>query len=288
MPKTPVDARRKAILAKLEARGKVAVADLATDFQVSDVTIRKDLQELEGLSLLRRVHGGAVRMHRSKWNLPIEVREASHASAKEALAASAVSYVKNGDSVILDAGTTTLALARKLSETATNLTVITNSLPVIAELSSAPGIELISLGGSVRRHSLAMIGPLTVAALERLHADVVFLGATGADIERGLCTPNLVEAETKAAMARCATKRVALVDRSKIGAANLAPFCSWQHLNALVTDAPLPAEFKQRLVSAGVETVVTGASGRGSAAREEAFEPEDVGERQQRESILGG
>lgn len=271
MSKTDLPARHRAILERLEDAGEVVVAELSASLAVSDVTIRKDLRDLERQSLLKRVHGGAVRTHRSKWNPPMVAREGSNAHAKGAIAAAALRFVSDGDTLILDAGSSTLALARALRGRAANLTIITNSFPVVAELSDEPGCELITLGGSVRPHSLATIGPLAVAGLERLHADVVFLGATGADEERGLCTPNLIEAEVKAAMVRSATRRVALVDGSKIGAANLAPYCAWEQLDALVTDVPVPADFARRLVAAGVELVVAeGRSARSSATREKA------------------
>ncbi len=252
--------RKLAILAQLEVAGQVLVTELAAVHEVSDVTIRKDLRDLEQQSLLKRVHGGAVVLHRSKWNPSIERRKRRERSAKAAIAEAAMRFVRDGDTIILDAGTSTLALARRLRGRARNLTVITNSFPVVAELAEEDEIEVISLGGFLRHHSLAMIGPLTVASLQRLHADVAFLGATGAQAERGLCTPNLIEAETKAAMVRSSTERVALVDHAKIGEVSLAPFCSWDDLNALVTDAPVPDRFARRLAAHSVDLVLAGDS----------------------------
>ncbi len=256
MSKTDVSDRQQVILARLEATGRVLVAHLACDLRVSAVTIRKDLQDLEQRSLLERVHGGAIATHRSKWNPSIARRFGHSGVAKAAMAEAALPFVRDGDTIILDAGTSTLALARLLRGRAKNLTVITNSVVIVAELVDEAGIELISLGGAVRPHSLAMIGPLTVANLERLHADVVFLGATGASAARGLCTPNLVEAETKAAMVRSAAEHVALVGRSKIGEASLAPYCSWRELDVLITDAPLSASFERVLAAADVELMM--------------------------------
>lgn len=267
MSKIDMSERQLAILAQLEATGRVVVADLATAHEVSDVTIRKDLQDLEQQSLLKRVHGGAVVTHRSKWNPSIVRRHRHGGPAKAAIAEAAMRYVRDGDTIILDAGTSMLALARRLGGRVRNLTVITNSFPVVAELADEAEIDLISLGGTVRPHSLAMIGPLTVAGLDRLHADVVFLGATGAEPDRGLCTPNLIEAETKAAMVRSATRRVALVDHDKIGEASLAPFCGWNDVDVLITDVPVPERFARRLAANAVELVLAEGSWQDAAPR---------------------
>lgn len=254
---SPTD-RQHAILAALDRDGRVSVAALAAQFQVSDVTIRKDLRALERLSLLRRVHGGAETAHRSKWNPSIGARLDRQPAAKARIARAALPFVRDGDTVLLDAGTTTLALARRLRGHVDNLTVVTNSLPIVAELAEHSDVDVVSLGGMVRGHSLAMIGPLAVAGLERIHADVVFLGATGASIDRGLCTPNLIEAETKAAMVRAADRRIGLIDHSKIGAASLAPFCAWDDLDALVTDEALPRALGHTLHERGVRVLVAG------------------------------
>lgn len=245
-------ARQQEILERLEQQGRVEVAALAQALGVSEVTVRKDLQELESLSLLKRVHGGAVLAHRSKYNLSLGDKIGKESAAKLAIAREALKLIHDGDTLILDAGSTTLALARLLLGRFQGLTIITNSLPIIAELSRSGRFELISLGGMVRLHSLAMIGPLTVASLKRLHADRAFLGATGVTLERGLCTPNIIEAETKAAMVAAATERVALVDHSKIGEASLAPFASWEEIHHLISDRPLPEAFAKTLTERGL------------------------------------
>lgn len=264
MPDTALTERQRAILARLDREGSVVVAELARVLGVSDVTIRKDLHELERLSLLRRVHGGAELAHRSKWNPSIGTRLDRHPGAKAAIARAALAFVHDGDTVLLDAGTSTLALARRLRGGPGSLTVVTNSVPIVAELAQHDDIEVVALGGLVRGHSLAMIGPLTVAALARVHADVAFLGATGVSPRRGLCTPNLIEAETKAAMVRSADRCVALVDASKLAGASLAPFCAWAELAALITDRPVPPPLADVLHEHGVRVIVAAAPADGS------------------------
>lgn len=244
--------RQQQIVERLERDGKVLVSELSQDLSVSDVTVRKDLQELEQLSLLRRVHGGAVAAHRSKYNLSIGDKIGRLSAAKLAIAQTALEFIHDGDTLVLDAGSTTLALARLLPGRVRGLTVITNSLPIIAELSHSQAFDLISLGGMVRLHSLAMIGPLTVTSLKALHADIAFMGVTGATLERGLCTPNIIEAETKAAMIASSSRRIALADHSKLGAASLAPFADWTQLERLITDQQPGGAFCQGLAELDV------------------------------------
>jgi DeoR/GlpR family transcriptional regulator of sugar metabolism len=252
--------RQQQILELLERDGQVSVADLAQHLQVSDVTIRKDLQELEELSFLKRVHGGAVPAHRSKYNLALGDKISRLATTKTGIAQAALGFIHDGDTLILDAGSTVLALARLLPGRFRGLTIVTNSLPVIGELCGHSDFDLVSLGGMVRLHSLAMIGPLTVHSLRKLHADRVFVGATGATIERGLSTPNFIEAETKAAMIEAAHECIALLDGTKVGAASLAPFASWNQVHHLVTDAPLPTPVQTCLTDANVQVTLANRS----------------------------
>ncbi|ADI14360.1 DeoR/GlpR family DNA-binding transcription regulator [Truepera radiovictrix] len=247
--------RQQAILERLERSGRVSVAELSRELGVSEVTTRKDLQELEERSLLKRVYGGAVAAHRSKYNLSLGDKVGHLALNKQRIAEAALALIHDGDTLILDAGSTTLALARLLPGRRRGLTIITNALPILAELSSAEGFELISLGGLVRSHSLAMIGPQTVANLRALHADRAFLGATGVTLRGGLSTPNLIEAETKAAMVAAAESCAALVDHSKVGSSSLAPFAPWEALDVFVTDAPLPRDLSEHLRACGVRVI---------------------------------
>ena len=253
--------RQERILAWLERTGAVGVGELAQALGVSEVTVRKDLQELEERSFLTRTHGGAVRSHRSKFNLSLGDKLARQPGAKDAIARAAVALVHDGDTVLLDAGSTTLALARLLPGRFRGLTVITNSLPIVAELTRGEGIEVISVGGVVRAHSLAQIGPLAALALSRLTADRAFLGATGATLERGLSTPNLVEAETKRAMLEAAPSRYALLDGSKLGRGSLAAFARWEELSGVITDRDAPEAFLDGLRERGLDVTVAAEGG---------------------------
>ncbi len=250
--------RQQGILERLEGAGRVSVAELAEVLDVSDVTIRKDLQDLEEHSLLKRVHGGAVAARRSKYNLSLGYKLTRLSENKRLIAEAALTLVHDGDTLILDAGSTALALARLLPQYRRGLTIVTGSLPVITELAAVPDFELIILGGGVRKHSLSTFGPLSVANLARLEVDTAFLGADGASTERGLSTPDFSVAETKAAMVRAAKTCVVLVDHSKLDQGSLAAFARWEEVQTLVTDAALPEPFATYVQEAGVEVIVAG------------------------------
>ena len=227
--------RRAQIIETLEARGQVLVEALALEFGVSLVTIRKDLAELEARGLLHRTHGGASWAHRSLFNPSFREKAYLQQAEKQAIARATLELIEEGDSLILDAGSTTHALARAMKKRFRHLHIITNSVPIALELSET-GWELLLLGGSMRHHSQALIGPATVRALEPYFADKAIVSATGATVAHGLTTPNDLEAQTKRAMIRAASQVIGIVDSSKLDRVTLASFAALTELSALVTD----------------------------------------------------
>ncbi len=187
MPKT--EPRRQQILNLLEDTGTINVNELAERFQVSLVTIRNDLDDLEKEGLLQRTFGGAVFSHRSRFNRSFRERIQQQRDEKRAVAIAALGYIKDGDTIILDAGSTTLALAQLLKERSMSVFVITCSVPAALELSSG-GYDILLLGGIIRNKSLALLGRETLAILERYRADKAFLGSSGFTAKRGHSTPN--------------------------------------------------------------------------------------------------
>jgi len=234
--------RRARILDLLSERGAVRAAELAEIFGVSEVTVRKDLARLEAEGLLKRVHGGAVARPRSLFNPSFEEKRHHRIQQKKAIAREALKRIEENDAILLDAGTTTLALAQLLKQNFNKLFIVTNALPIALELSGSP-FEILLTGGTVRHHSGALIGPAAVATLEGITVDKAFLGATGVSLEKGYTTPNPIEAQTKREMVRAARTRIALVDSSKLGRATLARFAKLEEVNELITDADAPPEF---------------------------------------------
>jgi DeoR/GlpR family transcriptional regulator of sugar metabolism len=242
--------RRQQILNLLEETGSLDVGDLADRFAVSVVTIRKDLDDLEREGLLQRTFGGAVFSHRSRFNKSFLERASLHRREKRAIAAAALDYVKDGDTIILDAGTTTLALAQLLKQQVKSAFIITCSVPVALELSSA-GYEILLLGGMVRNKSLALLGRETLAVLDRYRADKAFLGSSGFTAENGHTTPNPDDAQIKEAIMRVSEEIYVLVDSSKYGDQGLTRFAHLRDVDLTITDSHLSKNKVKALEAAG-------------------------------------
>jgi DeoR/GlpR family transcriptional regulator of sugar metabolism len=242
--------RRQQILNLLEETGSLDVGDLADRFAVSVVTIRKDLDDLEREGLLQRTFGGAVFSHRSRFNKSFLERAGLHRREKRAIAAAALDYVKDGDTIILDAGTTTLALAQLLKQQVKSAFIITCSVPVALELSSA-GYDILLLGGMVRNKSLALLGRETLAVLDRYRADKAFLGSSGFTAEDGHTTPNPDDAQIKEAIMRVSKEIYVLVDSSKYGDQCLTRFAHLRDVDLTITDSRLSKNKAKALEAAG-------------------------------------
>ncbi len=242
--------RREQILNLLEEIGTLNVGDLADRFAVSVVTIRKDLDELESEGFLQRTFGGAVFSHRSRFNRSFFERVQIHRQEKRAIAAAALEYIKDGDTIILDAGTTTLALAQLLKEQVKSAFIITCSVPVALELSSA-GYDILLLGGLVRNKSLALLGRETLTILDRYSADKAFLGSSGFTAEKGHSTPNPDDAQIKEAIMRVSDETYVLVDSSKYGHNCLTSFTRLCDVDLTITDSHLSSSKAKTLEAAG-------------------------------------
>src|SRR5436305_10999660 len=224
--------RRRAILDLLNHQGRVLVTELARQFETSQVTIRKDLEILHAHGLVHRTHGGALPSREGALEDPtLREKEKLHHQEKLRIAECAVGKVKEGQVLILDSGTTTTAIARAL-RSFQNLTIITNAVNIAAELAGT-AVEVILTGGTLRKNSFSLVGPIAEETLHRLSADLLFLGVDGFDLHYGLSTPNLLEAKVNRAMMDVARVTVAVCDSSKFGRRSLssiAPVSQIQHL----------------------------------------------------------
>jgi DeoR/GlpR family transcriptional regulator of sugar metabolism len=229
-------ARFEEELAVLAEHGRLEVGDLARRLAVSDMTVRRDLEELERQGLLRRVHGGAVPAVSRSYEPPFPVRAERATEAKRAIAAETVSLFGDGDTILLDVGTTTLEVAHALQGRA-NLTVLTPSLPVANLLADEVGIRLICLGGVARPSERSLVGSLAVTALRQFYVDVCVLGVGGLDAEAGLTEFNLDDAEIKRAALERSRRLVVTADASKLGTVAFAAVAPASRIDVLVTDA---------------------------------------------------
>lgn len=263
--------RQQLIADLVTANGRASVTDLAGRFRITTETVRRDLAALEAAGSVRRVHGGAVSPDRiSTMEESILQRTEQRPAEKIRIAQAALALIPEGraGSVLIDAGSTTEALAELLAArtaaaespgafpTETELVVITNALPIAAKLSGGAGIALHLLGGKVRGLTQAAVGPPTVDTIRRLRPDIAFIGANGIDAAFGLSTPDPEEAAVKAAFVQSARRIVVLADSSKLDAETLVQFASLKDLDTLITDRTPARDLTEALAEAGVEVVV--------------------------------
>ncbi|MDQ6741170.1 MAG: DeoR/GlpR family DNA-binding transcription regulator [Actinomycetota bacterium] len=230
--------RQSRILKELQRYEAVRVTDLAAALGVSEMTVRRDIEALDGKGMLRKIHGGATRLTRLS---AVEPGFASNSDlrpeAKEAIAQEALALVKPGMTLALTGGTTTYRLATLLNRVE-GLTVITNSLKAaeaLYQLQPADGSKVIITGGE-RTPSEALVGPVASAAIRCLNADICFMGVHGIDARRGLTSPNLVEAQTNSAFTASAERLVVLADHSKFNVRSLASVAELSDVDTLITD----------------------------------------------------
>jgi DeoR family transcriptional regulator, aga operon transcriptional repressor len=247
--------RRRVVIELLNREGRLLVPDLSKRFRTSQVTIRRDLDILHEKGQLHRIHGGALPVQNGALEDPtLREKEQFHRTEKLLLAAAAASMVKERQVVILDSGTTTTAIARALRGFK-NLTVITNAVNIAAEL-SATTLDVILTGGTLRKNSFSLVGPIAEETLHRLHADLLFLGVDGFDVQYGLSTPNLLEAKVNRVMVEIAKRKVAVCDSSKFGRRSLSLIAAPSALDEVITDRGVPKADARALKKAGIEVTV--------------------------------
>jgi DeoR family transcriptional regulator, fructose operon transcriptional repressor len=261
--------RQQKIAELVTGTGRVSVTMLAERFRITTETIRRDLATLETAGTVRRVHGGAVAADRfSTSEESINERTIQRPDQKLRIAQAALALIPQGKSgsILLDAGSTTEALADLLSRrpaevapgsaATPELVVITHAVPIAARLASAPGIALQILGGRVRGLTQAAVGQATVDSAQRLRPDIAFIGANGIHASFGLSTPDPEEAAVKAAFVHSARRIVVLADSSKLDAETLVQFASLKDLDTLITDSEPGPELSAALTDAGVDVVI--------------------------------
>lgn len=249
--------RQQAMVRLVTDRRRLSVTALAEEYAVTTETVRRDLSQLERLGLLRRVHGGAVPPGSlSTIESELDERATINTDLKDAIARAALSQLPpDGSTILLDAGSTTARLASALPPER-RLIVFTHAVPVAARLVAMPQVELHLLPGRVRTTTQAAVGADTVAALDLLRADTVFLGTNALSYDHGLSTPDSDEAATKAALVASARRVVVLADSSKLGSESAIRFATLEQVDCLVTDDAITDHDRNELESLGIEVVV--------------------------------
>jgi len=227
--------RHKKILKLIEQEASAKVARLSKEFNVSESTIRRDLKSLEEEGLIKRTHGGAVANGHTKFEPSFSEKENKYLKEKERIGKVAADLVNDGDTIILDAGTTTTQIAKNLFNKS-ELTVITNGVNIAIELVQNDEVDVLLIGGSLKQKTLALVGPVAQQAIKRFKVDKTFVGVNGITVKDGLTTPDIEEAEIKRMMINSAKEVTVVADHSKFGEVTFTSICSINKINRIITD----------------------------------------------------
>jgi DeoR family transcriptional regulator, L-fucose operon activator len=245
--------RYEKIVQLVNDRGSMRVSELSELCQVTEETIRRDLDRLEQAGRLRRSHGGAVSVKESQIELPYSEREIIRAEEKKRIAEEAIRHIRPGDRILLDASTTAWYMSRIVPDIP--LTVLTNSIKVAMELSSKERIEVISTGGLLAARSLSYVGPLAERSLDAYHVDKAFLSCKGVHLERGISESNELQARVKMKMIGMADQVVLMADSSKFGVQAFAKVADMTGVGAIITDRELSDEAAAPFAELGIGIV---------------------------------
>ncbi|WP_299088737.1 DeoR/GlpR family DNA-binding transcription regulator [uncultured Metabacillus sp.] len=250
--------RRKMIREKLIKNKSVKVSELVELLHVSEETIRRDLAQLEKEGIAEKNYGGAILIEEPLSQsiiLPVDERTQQFSKEKEAIGKAAAQLVKEGQIIILDAGSTTWYVAKNLPESG-NLTVITNAMNVAEECSKDDSASIYLLGGKLRKNSMSLVGPQAEIELQNYNADYVFLGTSGISLRQGFTSSDLYEANMKKAMVRAGQKIVVVADHSKLQKAGLTTFCQFEETNIFITSELANKEMIKEFKNRGIEVII--------------------------------
>jgi DeoR family transcriptional regulator of aga operon len=252
--KTTVD-RRVYIIDKLNSSGQVDVSTLSKELEVSEVTIRNDLEKLEEKNILIRARGGAIKLDRVSTDFSISDKHKQHSEEKKRIGKAAAQFILDGETIILDSGTTTMEIVRNLPKTI-SLTVISNALNIANQLSEHPDVNLIIPGGILRKKSLSLVGSAAEESFRNFYCDKLFLAVDGIDTTYGLSTPNLEEAQINRVMIAISKQVIVVTDSSKFHKRCLAFISPLNNIDMVITDSGILPEDKTRLENSGIKVVI--------------------------------
>lgn len=235
-------------------RGSIRVSELSELCQVTEETIRRDLDRLEAAGRLRRSHGGAVSVKDQQSEIPYFEREITNAEEKQRIAKEAIKLISPKDRIVLDASTTAWYMAANVPDIP--LTVLTNSIKVSMELSNKEKIDVISTGGKLAQRSLSFTGPLAERSLDAYHVDKAFLSCKGVHLERGISEANELQARVKQKMIDIANEVVLLVDSSKLGVQEFTFVAALSHVDIVITDQRIAADTLARMEDMGIRVII--------------------------------
>jgi DeoR family transcriptional regulator, aga operon transcriptional repressor len=247
--------RQQQILQLLERQQRISVTEICATFDVSEATARRDLESLAGQGRLQRVHGGAIVLTQAPPESPILQRQNEQTDEKVRIGQAVAGLVQPGETVFLGSGTTVLEAARALRGRR-DLTVLTNSLPVVNALAGAEGITIICLGGMLRESEFSFIGHITEQALAEVRADKALIGTRAISLEHGLTNEYLPETMTDRAILRSGKEIIVLADHSKFGRAATVLLAPLESIHTIVTDRQTPRDFLEAVQARGLRVVI--------------------------------
>ncbi|WAM32239.1 DeoR/GlpR family DNA-binding transcription regulator [Caldicellulosiruptor naganoensis] len=246
--------RRQKIMAMLNENKSVLVPELAKLFNVTEETIRRDLEKLEKEGLLKRTYGGAVLVENYNVDIPFEFRNVTNIEGKKQIALTLIKYIEDGDTLVMDSSTSALQVA-KLLKTKKKITVITNSEQIINELKVFEDIKVISTGGTLRNRSLSLVGPIAENTLKSLNANKAIISCKGFDIEKGFTESNELEAQVKKMMIEIAEQVYMIADHTKMNKTALVNIATLDDVDFIFTDKVLPPSQENAIREKNVEIV---------------------------------
>jgi DeoR family transcriptional regulator, aga operon transcriptional repressor len=252
---TPTPERQKQILSLLDRQGRLSVNEIVSQFRISEATARRDLESLASQGKARRVHGGVMALEQAPPELPILEREDEQPDEKTRIGRAAAGLVADRETIFLGSGTTVLEVARHLRDRK-NLTVITNSLPVLNLLAGLKEVTVIALGGMLRDSELSFIGHLTEQALTEVRVDKVIMGTRGLSLEHGLTNDYLQETLTDRAILKIGQEVIIAADHSKVNRVATALLAPLNVMNTFVTDSKADRKFLGALKRQGIQVVI--------------------------------
>ena len=251
-----VEERRRRIMDLLEEQERVTVDELVSRFSVSAVTIRGDLDALANAGAVVRSHGGALKRAATPEDMPITVKETLHHAEKVRIGHAACQMVKDGETIMLDSGTTTAEIARQIKFLKfKSLNVITNALNIAMEVANHPNVRLIMIGGILRQTSYSLSGPHAEQTLRGLHADRLFLGVDGLDPEIGLMTPDVLEAQLNTIMIQVSREVVVVADSTKFHRRSLSVIAKLDSVHKIITDEGAMPDMVANLRARSIEVI---------------------------------
>lgn len=244
--------RRNFIVQYLNRNGKLIVEDIAKELNTSPMTIRRDLKYLEDNNLITRTHGGAVSHNVLADETPYNQKTMEYIEEKKNIAEFAVTFVEEGSTIILDAGTTNMEIAKLLTDFR-KLKVITTDLMIAAFLSQYKGIEVYCTGGLIQGITGACSGVHAREFLQNIYADIAFVGARSVDIDLGITTPSMEKVEVKKQMMKSAEKTIVVVDHTKFEKKSFAKICSLEELDYIITDSGINNDLLEKIQDKGIQ-----------------------------------